>query len=49
MIATVTTTITIIAGTLMTVVDHDNFPSIGLGLWWAVQTVTTVATATPFP
>jgi voltage-gated potassium channel Kch len=41
-IATVTTTITVIAGGLMTVVDHDNFPSIGLGMWWAVQTVTTV-------
>ena len=41
-IATVTTTITILAGLLMTVVDHDNFPSIGLGMWWAVQTVTTV-------
>ena len=26
----------------MTVVDHDNFPSLGSGLWWAVQTVTTV-------
>ena len=26
----------------MTVVDHANFPSIGLGMWWAVQTVTTV-------
>jgi voltage-gated potassium channel len=23
-------------------VDHDNFPSLGSGLWWAVQTVTTV-------
>ena len=22
--------------------DHDNFPTIGAGLWWAVQTVTTV-------
>lgn len=41
-IATVTTSITIVAGLLMTVVDHDNFPSIGSGLWWAVQTVTTV-------
>lgn len=41
-VAAVTTTITIIAGFLMTVVDHDNFPSIGLGMWWAVQTVTTV-------
>jgi voltage-gated potassium channel Kch len=26
----------------MTLVDGENFPSIGSGLWWAVQTVTTV-------
>jgi voltage-gated potassium channel len=41
-IAVVTTTITVLAGLLMTVVDHKNFPSLGGGLWWAVQTVTTV-------
>jgi voltage-gated potassium channel len=41
-IATVSTSITVAAGLLMTVVDHDNFPSLGSGLWWAVQTVTTV-------
>jgi voltage-gated potassium channel len=41
-IASVTTTITIGAGALMTLVDHKGFPSIGSGLWWAVQTVTTV-------
>jgi voltage-gated potassium channel len=41
-IASVTTSITILAGALMTVVDKDNFPSIGSGMWWAVQTVTTV-------
>ena len=41
-IATVTTSITVIAGLLMTVLDRKNFPSIGGGLWWAVQTVTTV-------
>jgi voltage-gated potassium channel len=41
-IATVTTSITVVAGLLMTVIDHGNFPSVGLGLWWAVQTVTTV-------
>jgi len=41
-IATVTTTITVAAGLLMTVIDHKGFPSIGSGLWWAVQTVTTV-------
>jgi voltage-gated potassium channel len=36
------TVITVGAGLLMTLVDGDNFPSIGSGLWWAVQTVTTV-------
>jgi voltage-gated potassium channel len=41
-IASVTTSITIIAGLLMTVLDHKGFPTIGSGLWWAVQTVTTV-------
>ena len=41
-IAVVTTTITVGAGLLMTVVDRHEFPSIGTGLWWAVQTVTTV-------
>jgi voltage-gated potassium channel len=41
-IATVTTTITILAGVLMRFVDHDNFGTIGTGMWWAVQTVTTV-------
>ena len=41
-IASVTTSITILAGTMMTVFDRDNFPTIGSGMWWAVQTVTTV-------
>jgi voltage-gated potassium channel len=41
-IAAVTTAITIGAGLLMTVVDRHDFPTIGGGLWWAVQTVTTV-------
>jgi voltage-gated potassium channel Kch len=41
-IATVSTSITVGAGLLMTVADHESFPSIGSGLWWAVQTVTTV-------
>ena len=42
MIAAVSTSLTLAAGAFMTVADHDNFPSIGSGLWWAVQTVTTV-------
>ena len=41
-IATVTISITIAAGILMTVVDREHFPSIGSGLWWAIQTTTTV-------
>ena len=41
-IATVTTTMTLGAGLLMSAIDHKGFPSIGSGLWWAVQTVTTV-------
>jgi voltage-gated potassium channel Kch len=41
-IAIVTTSITVGAGLAMTVVDRREFPSIGTGLWWAVQTVTTV-------
>ena len=34
-IAVATTLITVGAGLLMTVVDHENFPSLGSGLWWA--------------
>ena len=41
-IATVSTVITVVAGLLVTVVDGESFPSIGSGLWWGVQTVTTV-------
>ena len=26
----------------MTVLDHERYPSIGEGLWWAIQTTTTV-------
>jgi voltage-gated potassium channel len=41
-IAVVTTSITVGAGLLMTIIDRKEFPTIGDGLWWAVQTVTTV-------
>jgi len=41
-IATATIVITFAAGALMTIVDRDTFPTIGSGLWWAVQTSTTV-------
>ena len=41
-VASATTTITVVAGLVMTGLDHTGFPSLGSGLWWAVQTVTTV-------
>jgi voltage-gated potassium channel len=41
-IASVTTAMTIAAGLVMTVADRSTFPTVGAGLWWAVQTVTTV-------
>ncbi|MEI7760393.1 MAG: potassium channel family protein [Thermoleophilia bacterium] len=41
-IASVTTSLTIVAGVLMRMVDHAGFPTVNSGLWWAVQTVTTV-------
>ena len=42
LIATVTVMVTIVSGVLMWALDHEEFPNIWLGLWWAVQTVTTV-------
>ena len=41
-IAAATVSITFAAGFFMTVIDDESFPSIGSGLWWAVQTTTTV-------
>ena len=37
-----TTLIVVAGGILIRVIDHEEYPSIGLGLWWALQTVTTV-------
>ncbi len=41
-IATTSILVTVAAAFAMTVTDHESFPSIGSGLWWAVQTTTTV-------
>jgi len=41
-IVLVTASIVVGAGVLISVIDHEEYPSIGLGLWWALQTVTTV-------
>ena len=36
------TTIVIASGVAMWLVDRKDFPTLGLALWWAVSTVTTV-------
>ena len=41
-IATVTISMTIIGGVVMHFTDEKTYPNIGDGLWWAIQTVTTV-------
>jgi voltage-gated potassium channel len=41
-IAAITTIATVGFGVLMSAIDHKNFTTVGQGLWWAVQTVTTV-------
>jgi voltage-gated potassium channel Kch len=41
-IAAVTLLATVMSGAAMHIVDRREFPTIGRGLWWAVQTITTV-------
>jgi voltage-gated potassium channel len=41
-IAAVAVLITVVGGILARVIDHDEYPTIGRGLWFALQTVTTV-------
>jgi voltage-gated potassium channel len=41
-IAVVTAAVTVAGGMLMTVLDRKDFANVWVGLWWAVQTVTTV-------
>ena len=37
-----TTLVVVGSAILMWLLDHSEYPSIGRGLWWAIQTVTTV-------
>jgi len=34
--------VAVVGAALMRIADPDNFPNLGLAIWWAVQTVTTV-------
>lgn len=41
-IVTATACVVVASGLLMTILDREEYPTIGEGLWWALQTVTTV-------
>jgi voltage-gated potassium channel Kch len=42
MIVAATAGVVVIAGVLMSVVDNTEYPNVWIGMWWALQTVTTV-------
>jgi voltage-gated potassium channel len=41
-IVVITATIVVVSGVAMRLLDHDEFANIWIGMWWALQTVTTV-------
>lgn len=41
-IVVATVMVVVTGGVLMRVLDHREYPNVGRGLWWAMQTVTTV-------
>jgi voltage-gated potassium channel len=41
-IVTATAVVVVVAGILIRVLDHTEYGSIWVGMWWAIQTVTTV-------
>lgn len=49
LIAIVTISVTLGAGIVMWLVDRSAYPTVGAGLWWALQTVTTVGYGDQLP
>jgi voltage-gated potassium channel len=41
-IVTATAAVVVVGGILMRFLDHDEYSNIWVGMWWALQTVTTV-------
>jgi voltage-gated potassium channel len=41
-IVTATAVVVVVGGVLMRVFDHDEYSNVWVGMWWALQTVTTV-------
>ena len=44
-IVVATAVVTVGAGALISLIDNDEYPNVGIGRWWAIQTVTTVGSA----
>jgi voltage-gated potassium channel Kch len=42
MIVAATAGVVVVAGVLISVVDNTEYPNVWIGMWWALQTVTTV-------
>ena len=41
-IVTATASVVVLGGILMRLIDHEEYSNIWVGMWWAIQTVTTV-------
>jgi voltage-gated potassium channel len=41
-IVTATATVVVAGGVAMRLIDHHQYPNVWIGMWWAIQTVTTV-------
>jgi voltage-gated potassium channel Kch len=41
-IVTATAMVVVVGGVLMWLLDHDEYSNVWIGMWWALQTVTTV-------
>jgi voltage-gated potassium channel len=42
LIAAVTVAVALAGGLAITLLDRDEFPTLGSGMWWSLQTITTV-------
>ena len=42
MIVTATATVVVLSGIAMRLIDHTQYKNVWVGMWWAIQTVTTV-------
>jgi voltage-gated potassium channel Kch len=41
-IVVATTVVVVGGGVLISLIDNEEYPDVGIGMWWALQTVTTV-------